>query len=85
MYRFLYTRVHAYQHNELWPSIRGMERLLYSNKLELTYLACLGGCLRRVLGWMVMYLCLADCFQEILVEQLGTSHSNKLGFLQHIK
>ena len=26
------------------------------------------------------YLCLADCFQEMMFEQARTSHSNKLGF-----
>ena len=29
--------------------------------------------------------CPADCFQDILLEQAGSSHWNKLAFLQHIK
>ena len=32
-----------------------------------------------------LYLCPADCFQEIMLEQAGNSHWNKLAFLQHIK
>ena len=32
-----------------------------------------------------LYLCPADCFQDILFEQWGTARSNKLGFLKHIK
>ena len=32
-----------------------------------------------------LYLCPADCFQDILLEQAGNSHWNKLAFLRHIK
>ena len=32
-----------------------------------------------------LYLCPADCFQDILFEQAGNSHWKKLAFLQHIK
>ena len=32
-----------------------------------------------------LYLCPADCFQDILFEQAGNSHWNKLAFLRHIK
>ena len=32
-----------------------------------------------------LYLRPADCFQDILFEQAGNSHWNKLAFLQHIK
>ena len=32
-----------------------------------------------------LYLCPADCFQEIMFEQARTSHSNNLGFFGHIK
>ena len=32
-----------------------------------------------------LYQCPADCFKDILLEQAGNSHWNKLAFLQHIK
>ena len=32
-----------------------------------------------------LYLCPADCFQDILFEQAGNSHWNKFAFLRHIK
>ena len=32
-----------------------------------------------------LYLCPADCFQDILFEQAGNSHWKELAFLQHIK
>ena len=32
-----------------------------------------------------LYLCPADCFQDILFEQAGNSHWNKLAFLRYIK
>ena len=32
-----------------------------------------------------LYLCPADCFQDILLEQARNSHWNKLAFLRHIK
>ena len=32
-----------------------------------------------------LYLCPADCFQDILFEQAGNSHWKELAFLRHIK
>ena len=74
----------CYQHKHIWPSERGP--LFLPQEWGIDIAVALMGCFPSytLVGWS-LYLCPADCFQEILVEQLGTSHSNKLGFLQHIK
>ena len=46
---------------------------------------CFSISLSRIHLTASLYLCHADCFQDILFEQAGNSHWNKLAFLQHIK